>query len=314
MTEYFAVIDLGTNTFHLIIGWKNRNVPHVLYRKRFYVKLGRAGIGIIHPDALKSALNACQRFREKLDEIPVKALRVLGTAALRTAANAPDLTQSLETILRAPIEIISGQEEARLISQGVRVLIKERHMPALIMDIGGGSVEFVKMEHKKILWSESYPVGVAVLYNKFHQEDPITNQAQEQLRAFLEQHLMPLVHEFTKDRPIMLIGAAGIYEVLARCLGIRKSSRLKPIELENFHLLADEIIGMNLKERQEDVRIPENRADLFPVALLLIRWVLVHLPVEELSVSPYAMKEGALLELASQYTDYSSSPGSSGRE
>lgn len=300
MTDYFAVIDLGTNTFHLIIGWKKHGVPKILYRKRFYVKLARSGIRQIDPDALRSAKKACQRFTEKLDEIPVKGLRVLGTAALRTATNAPELTKSLESILGAPIKIISGQEEARLIATGVSVLLKKRHMPALIMDIGGGSVEFVKMDQKAIVWSASFPVGVAVLFNTFHRIDPIPTDAQVQLNSFLDEHLLPLVQEHPADHPITLIGAAGIYEVLARCLGIRKSSRLKLIESEEFNVLADEIIGMDLKARQDDKRIPKNRADLFPVALLLIRWVLTHLSVVQLAVSPYAMKEGALLELASK--------------
>ncbi|MBP6186084.1 MAG: hypothetical protein KA479_14170 [Saprospiraceae bacterium] len=314
MTDYFAVIDLGTNTFHLIIGWQKLGVPKILYRKRYYVKLARSGIGNIHPEALKSAKKACQSFREKLDEIPVQGLLVLGTAALRTATNAPELTQTLESILGAPIKIISGEEEARLIANGVSVLLKKKHMPALIMDIGGGSVEFVKMDRKTILWSASFPVGVAVLFNSFHQTDPIPIADQVHLNAWLDEHLLPLVLAHSEDQPITLIGAAGIYEILARCLGIRKSSRLKGIEFEAFSKLADEIIGMNLKTRQDDPRIPKNRADLFPVALLLIRWVLTNLEVKQLAVSPYAMKEGALLELASMYPAYSSSAVTSGRE
>lgn len=299
MTDYFAVIDLGTNTFHLIIGCQRNGMPNIIYRKRFYVKLARSGIGTIHSDSIHAAVKACREFREKLDTIPVKALRVLGTAALRTASNAPLLTETLENILGAPIEIISGKEEARLIARGVDALNIGSSEVALIMDIGGGSVEFIQIRQNDLVWSGSFPIGVAVLYHRFQREEPITPDAQKELHHFLDTHLFPLIINHAEDQPITLIGAAGIYEVLARCLGIRKSSKIKPIDLDSFHLLANEIISMDLKTRQNDRRIPKDRADLFPVALLLIRWVLGHLPVKQLGVSPYAMKEGALLELAS---------------
>ncbi|MCB0663459.1 MAG: hypothetical protein KDC24_12015, partial [Saprospiraceae bacterium] len=139
-----AVIDLGTNTFHLLAVEIDENEQmHFLFRERIFVKLAEDGIQSIGPAPFQRAIKAMTVFKNKLDELGIDHFKAFGTAALRTATNGPDLIHAIKEKTGIEVALIDGLEEARLIHLGVSQAVPFDHTKQLIMDIGGGSVEFV---------------------------------------------------------------------------------------------------------------------------------------------------------------------------
>lgn len=183
----FAVIDLGTNTFHLLIVEDNGDGSfRELYRKQHFVKLAEEGIQTIGAAAFARGLDVMESFNITLDEYKVNQLTAFGTAALRTASNGQDFVNQVKEKNGIEIELISGDREAVLIHKGVLQAVPFTSERMLIMDIGGGSVEFIIADKNQVYWAQSFPIGVAVLYKNFHQNNPITNTEIQATQAFCE--------------------------------------------------------------------------------------------------------------------------------
>ena len=306
-----AVIDLGTNTFHLLVAEAGTSQPlQEVYRERHFVNLGRSGLERIAPSAIHAAEQACHAFHKALVQTSPARLKVIGTAALRHAENAEHVRARLSQILAAPIDIIDGVTEATYMAQGALALARSDQTDRLIMDIGGGSVEFYHHRADGLGNAWSLPVGVAVLYNAFHLREPLPLPAIRSIQQFLDEEGQPLIRQLTSNS-YQLVGAAGIYEVLASVLALRTGSHWNALPLDRFYALKEEVMTLTLAERLAHPLIPRERARLFPVALVLIDWVLQRLPIRDVAISPYALKEGILLALLRSPNDYSS--GSSPR-
>jgi len=298
-----AVIDLGTNTFHLLIAERpDTGGPwqHLL-RRKYYVKLAEEGIERIGASAYERAMTAVRAFRQDLDayQVPPNAVKAFGTAALRTAANAPDLLAQMLQETSIQPETISGQREAELIYKGVRQAVPFPEHRALIMDIGGGSVEFILADRQQVLWQQSFPVGVAVLYRNFQQHDPIPPIEVWRLENYLEGALSDLWEALRRYPVGSLIGASGTFDVIDNLL---LDSAVKPplygrIPLQAFEPLYHQLIETTLEQRLAMPGIPEERAEMVVVALVLLRHVLRKSQVTDIYTSVYALKEGMLEEV-----------------
>ena len=126
-----------------------------------------------------------QHFASILETHQVKKVRAIGTAALRTAQNGSEFIKKTYQLTNIQIELITGAEEALWIFRGVAQAIPKMG-PSLIMDIGGGSVEFILTKENQVTWSQSFPIGVAVLKKQFHHNDPITSNEVNAIINFLE--------------------------------------------------------------------------------------------------------------------------------
>lgn len=300
-TGPIAVIDLGTNTFHLLIASRPDKQGHFteIYRERRFVKLAEAGIEHIGPAPYQRAMEALLHYRKKMNEHGVGEYRAMGTAALRTASNGPDFLA--EACERAGIEITSipGSEEARLISKGVLAALPPLSAERiLIMDIGGGSVEFIIADQAGTHWAQSFPVGVAILRRQFHHQEPIAVAEIQQLETFLEAALSPLWDALEQYPTHHLVGAAGTFDVIALLMSTAQPTpNSHTIGLEKFQAFYDRCLGSTLAERFAMPQLPTARADMIVVALILVQYVLQKAAIRQLSVSEYAMKEGVLSEM-----------------
>lgn len=302
----FAVIDCGTNTFHLLIAEpKPEGGFTTVYRERRFVKLAEEGIQRIGDKAYLRALNTLEAYAQKINEHQVVATRVSGTAALRTADNGPQFVAEIKATTGLEIAIIPGKEEAQLIYEGVRQAIGPQEGPWMVMDIGGGSVEFIIVDQGGVKWFESFPVGVAVLYKKLHQSEPISPLEIEQTRLFLKSKLVDLELALSRYPTHHLVGAAGTFDVVASILGTAKPTpHCDVVALEGFEQLYQQITSANREERQAMTEIPDDRVDMIVVAMILIKLVLEIAKVEQMTVSSFAMKEGMLARmLADQLKD-----------
>lgn len=227
----------------------------------------------------------------------VEDVSILGTAAFRSASNASELIDELEAILTYPVEVIDGHREALLISKGVLALMTEPSGSQLIMDIGGGSVEFILINEGNLVEHASLPIGVALLHHHFHLADPITNHQRLEMERHIDAHLEVISEWMPNQRLDQLIGAAGIYEVLAEMPVDESQTRLSPILRDRLETLRDALAILPLTERERYPGIPPERADLIVSALILINRVIERLQPRAVLVSPYAMKEGRLMEM-----------------
>lgn len=297
--NYRAVIDLGTNTFHLLIA----NVAEggaikEVYRERIFVKLASDGIETIGDAPFLLGIKALCRFREVLDAYEVVDVQAIGTAALRTASNGNAFVREAKEKALINIELIDGDKEAEYITKGVMRAIPPAEERMLIMDIGGGSTEFIIVRQNEVSWRRSFPLGVSVLSKGFHLSDPISAEEIQALENHLEASLLPLKKALAELPTHHLVGAAGTFDVLAERLQ-GATAVLHPtshqLDLTEFPPLYERIVHASLSERLALPDVPEERADMIVVAMILLRYIFRLAAIERVTVSDYAMKEGVLV-------------------
>jgi exopolyphosphatase/guanosine-5'-triphosphate,3'-diphosphate pyrophosphatase len=294
-----AVIDLGTNTFHILIAeYINGTEVNEIYRHREYVQLAEEGIEEIGQKAIVRALETIKRFKEKLVEHHVVNFMAVGTAALREASNGLILAIEIETVLGQKIDIISGDREASLIYKGTKQVIPFNESKDLIMDIGGGSVEFIICDKNSNIWQKSFKIGVAVLFRKFHRNDPITEKEIHDIQRHLDFSLSPLIDKSRNLQINNLIGASGSFEVLESMLQLKgnkgKYTEVDPLQFKELYEI---ILSSNFDQRLEMDGLPETRAKLIVVAMTLMNFICKKINPSKILVSPYALKEGIIEEL-----------------
>ena len=294
-----AVIDLGTNTFHLLIAAvEDGDRVREVYRERIFVKLASEGIETIGPDPFQRGITALRHFADEIRKHRVDQVTAIGTAALRTASNGEVFVRTAELETGIVIRLIPGDLEAELITRGVLAALPPLRERILIMDIGGGSTEFILASEAGVHWRQSFPIGVAVLQRKFHHSDPIDETEIRSMEEYLTRTLVPLRDVLDEYPTHHLVGAAGTFDVLAEILRDETgeqhptSHRLNLGGLKDLHF---RIVASTFQERLDMDGVPIERADLIVVAMLLIRFVMQLSGTDRISVSDYAMKEGILL-------------------
>ncbi|MBY0424668.1 MAG: exopolyphosphatase [Cytophagales bacterium] len=299
-----AVLDLGTNTFNLIISEIGPfNKITQLYRDRIAVKIGQGGINQknITPEAQQRAILAVQDFKETIDKFGIQEIRAIATSAFRNAHNGQELADRIYSYTGISIEIIDGEEEAELIYHGVKLALDIGSAPALVMDVGGGSVEFIIGTNKEIFWKQSFEIGAQRLLEMFHTVDPIPQESILALNNYLSEKLKDLLVAVQRYNPQVLIGSSGAFDTLVE---IEFAKQNQPISLEEkaeFELYYDlfleiynELVSKNKEERKLIKGMIEMRVDMIVVASILIKFVKDQCAIGTIRVSTYSLKEGVL--------------------
>ncbi|MDQ2772393.1 MAG: phosphatase [Bacteroidota bacterium] len=304
-----ALIDLGTNTFHLLIvelpavpGDK----PLVLLRTKAGVRLGEGGIsqGIIAPEPYARALHTLAGFKEEIELHEATEVRATATSAMRVTKNGPDLVRDIFEQTGIQVNVIPGDREAELICEGVRQAVDLGEEAQLIMDIGGGSVEFIIANQTTIFWKQSFEIGAQRLLDQFF-PDPsgvFPAAAVEAEQCYLGTVLTPLIESIQRYQPVGLIGASGSFDSLADMqMGqLRSESELPPcteLALESFQSSYRHLLAGNHEQRKALPGILPMRADMLVVAAVLIDFVLGISEITRLRTSAFALKEGLLAEM-----------------
>ncbi len=295
----FASIDLGTNTFHILIAEKQEDNRFVkVFQKREYVYLGKDGVGHINEESFQKGIETLTIFQDLMQQHQVSKYRITGTATLRRADNGPLFCREIKSRLDLDIDIIDGKKEAEYIYKGVRSYLSDPSGKYLIMDIGGGSVEFIHFDQEKMLFSQSFPIGISVLYNKFQRNDPLTAEEIEEVENWLQHQLKDLEEYIENQEVHTMIGSAGSFEVINAILEKALSKEnVGCFTTEEFLKIYEGIIPLSKEERIQYPGIPEERVTLIPIAIVLIRFVLIHFKIGAVLYSPYALKEGVISEM-----------------
>ena len=301
-----AIIDLGTNTFHLLITELNGSYE-VKFRARRSVRLGHEGMEEkqIHPNAQERALSALSYFKGVIKENNINEVHAYGTSAFRNANNGRVFAQKIKENTGIEVNIIDGEREAELICNGVR-LATEIEDHTLIVDIGGGSVEFIIANEKDVLWKRSYEIGAQRLLQMFHKEDPIHPDDVDCMETYLSNELEELFIQLRKYQVRQMVGASGTFDTLFDIQHSRnnkktnKKSTTEVLDKNTYWETHRKLLTLDKEGRLAMKGMIPMRADMIVVASCLISFILKRHLIELIKTSRYALKEGVLYEIINE--------------
>ena len=299
-----AIIDLGTNTFHLLVVDISASDAQVLHKEKQSVKIGENGIsyGKINKSAQERAIRTLQDFKQKMDLLEVQQTYATATSAFRNAVNGRALAEEIYSKTGIEIKIISGKREAQLIYRGVIQALDLGKSKSLIMDIGGGSVEFIICDNNGVSWTHSFEIGAQRMMDQFHHLDPITPEEINRLELYFLKHLAPLATAVEKFKPSVLVGASGTFDTISHIYTIshnleKSNEKELPLTLDGFRQIHKELVIKNRPQRLEMPGMIEMRVDMIVVASCLIDFIIRSANLNSIRISSYALKEGLLYEV-----------------
>lgn len=305
MTDKIAIIDMGTNTFHLLLAEARESGYTIIHRERTAVKIGKGGInqGYITEEGSARALVAMQSFKNTIDEHGIKNIKAFGTSALRNAVNGKDVIQWIKKLTGIEATIISGDLEAEYIYHGVKYSLHMGKEKSLIIDIGGGSVECILGDGTQIFWKESFEIGAQRLLEEFHKHDPISGEEVHRLDQHFANKLSSLFEALRQYPAQVLIGASGTFDTLSDIYCYRNNISKTddqpetPLTIEGFCSIYAELITKNREQRMQIQGMIEMRVDMIVVACCLVRYILSRQSFARIRVSSYSLKEGVLASI-----------------
>lgn len=305
MKRRIALIDCGTNTFHLLIADLWGSELNIIYRTKEVARIGVGGINnnIILPDAVERAFHVLRTFREVIDQYSVKTIQSFATSAFRNAKNGETLKDQINEELDLNLKIIGGEQEAEYIYKGVNYALKSMDETTLVMDIGGGSVEFIIGQKDSILWKKSFEIGGQRLLEKYHYSDPISSDEILQLETYLSEELPDLFTAVDTYQPLVLAGASGTFDTLSDVYCAQKNIEIqdglpeRPFVQSHYAQIHQELITKNRSQRLQIPGMISMRVEMIVVASCLINFILNRYSFQDIRVSTYSLKEGVLSEL-----------------
>lgn len=290
-----AIIDLGTNTFNLLIIEKHQDKSYTnIYNTKVGVGLGFGGINdnIIADKAMNRALETLAVYKNKCDELRVNNIYAFGTSAIRNANNKDVFLKRVKEDIGISIKVISGLEEAEFIYKGVS-LGHDFHQQAIIMDIGGGSTEFIVANNEGMQVARSFEIGVARIFQKLAFNDPLSPANCAKIEEYLEAETNGFFEQFNLDE---LIGASGSFETFYELIKNTDypTNQFVKLSREEMEKSLDLVINSTQKERDENPRIIPIRKKMAPIAAVKIRWIIRKLNIKTIVISPFSLKEGVI--------------------
>ncbi len=300
-----AILDLGTNTFHLLIADVEGKNFTIIYKSKKSVKLGQGGIdaGRIADKSFGRGIMTLMKFKEVLDNHRPDGVYAFATSAVRSSENGETFVKLVKEKTGIDVQVISGDREAEYIYYGVRQCIGLEGQPSLIMDIGGGSTEFIIGDEKEIFWKHSFDIGAARLLEKFRPSNPITTIENLSIRDYLDKQLIPLENAIRQFPVRRLIGSSGSFDTFADMTGqrfygknITRNLNSYKFDMQQFRQLSETIIHSTKAERVKMKGLIRMRIDMIVIAAVCTEFILNKFDIKEMYLSKFALKEGVLFE------------------
>lgn len=299
-----AVIDLGTNTFNLLIGETGKEFTFKkIFNTKISVKLGEGSIndGYIADVPFQRGLNALKQYQTYLLEYGVEKVYAFATSAIRTAKNGNDFIQQAKEKAGIHIELIDGNQEADFIYEGVKMAINMGSKTSLIFDIGGGSNELILANADKVFWKQSFLLGVARLLAKFKISDPVTENEIEAVNLYLKQEFSPLFDALKKYPTNELIGSSGVFDsvidMIAEEFGTERTNddvNEYVIDIDKYRFISHKVKKSTYTERQNIKGLIEMRMDMIVISFLLLDFIINECKITVFKSSAFSLKEGAI--------------------
>ncbi len=296
--EVIAAVDLGSNSFHMIVGELRHGQLTIIDRLRETVRLseGLRDRGDLARPAKERALQCLSRFGERLRDMRASSVRAAGTSTLRRARDSKVFLAEAEQALGHPIEVISGIEEARLIYSGVTHSMPPFDGLRLVLDIGGGSTELILGQAAVPRALESLHLGCVAVTERYFEDGRLTKAAFDKARLATRLELRPVKAFFRGSQDVQAIGTSGTIiatELVARELGITEGAGLTRAAVEELVLRVTDFGSI---DRIAIPQLSERRAQVWPGGLAILVELLGVLRIERLQVSDGALREGLLYD------------------
>jgi exopolyphosphatase / guanosine-5'-triphosphate,3'-diphosphate pyrophosphatase len=304
MADHFAVVDVGSNAMRFQVAAVIDRGRHyqIIEQDRRAVRLGHRVFqtGRLDSNVVEAALKALSDFKDVAARHKVRATRAVGTAALREAADSRSFLRSCKKI-GMPLEILSEEEEARLISLGI-ISDLRFHLPlGLFLDIGGGSLELAVANTTNTYCLFSLPLGAVRLTERFLTSDPPRNKQLKTLRAFAENELERVVRRIRKEKFTMVFGSAGTITTLAdtdtRLTGETKLGSLTVLRRPRLKVLMDMLTREPASRRASLISGDPRRADIIVAGGMVLLEVMTQLELDYIFVSQRGLRDGLMVDL-----------------
>ena len=298
-----GIIDLGTNTFNLLLAEVKEQDYSIFYKTKIAVKLGEGGItkGFIAEVPYKRGVEALTQYKAKLVEENITEFYAVATSAIRSADNGGLFVKEVEDKLGILINVIDGDTEADLIYQGVKQALDLGDSPKLIIDIGGGSTEFIIANSQETFWRKSYKLGAARLLETFNPANPINIDDVAAIDDYLEDALEEMLEMSEVYEVNCLIGSSGSFDTLAEMVSCKNGDCKIWKKDTNYQFLMTDyngiqrmITGSTLEQRLHMEGLVPMRADMIVIAVVIVNYILNRLIIHDLRLSTYALKEGLI--------------------
>ena len=292
-----AVLDLGSNTFKLLLAEQKKGALRILHEKAYPVHLGEgvAVTGKLQPTAVRRALKVLSFLQKKISSYDPSQVVAVGTGALRRARNRQTFLQPAAEILRQPVLMLSGQEEGRLIALATRSLSRARR-PRYHIDLGGGSLEVIDSKNFKKPKIQSLDIGCVAVRDTLLPRQPPSPDEWMRARGKIEMALCKLSRPNRSAQATFTGGTAHVYACLLR------KKNVKARRLENFPIRREELVRLILKllplSPKEIARLPgmpEDRVSIILPAFLVLDETIQRLRLSKIRVSTHGLRYGVWL-------------------
>jgi exopolyphosphatase / guanosine-5'-triphosphate,3'-diphosphate pyrophosphatase len=303
-----AAIDVGSNSIHMIVAQADADGGiTTLWRLKEPVGLGRLSFPSrrLTADAMNRAITVLERFQKAAKQRQAEKIIAVATSAIREAENGGDLIERVRRQLGLYIRVVSARDEARLIYLAVRHATPLRQQPHLMIDIGGGSVEFIVGDDNHASLLESRKLGAARMTARFVKSDPISEEDHRHLLKHFDKELTPLIDQIEPLHPVKVIGTSGTLENLAAMCGSEPHQNghdhPQVIERARFEKLLAELLESRAKDRARIRGLDDQRKDQIVAGAVLVNELFRRLKLKRIEICPSALREGILLDYLSRH-------------
>lgn len=301
-----AALDIGSNSFHLVVARIVAGSMQILHRVKQKVRLaeGLDENNVLSQEAIERGLDSLRTVAESLKGFEPDSVRLVATYTLRKAVNANDFITAALTALPYPIEVISGTEEARLIYSGV-AHTNHDDGKRLVVDIGGGSTEFIIGEAFSPHICRSLQMGCVSFTKRFFAKGELKEKAFEKAITAVEQQMELIEERYRRLGWQRCIGTSGTIKTLCNLVqkGSSEPSHEIPVTLKSLKQVMKQFIDAGHIENLNDPAISEDRRAVIPAGLCVLIGLFKALKIDALEYSPAALREGVLYQMEDELHD-----------
>lgn len=302
--DLYAALDLGSNSFHLLVARFQDGKLHIVDRYKDMLRLA-AGLdenNFLSQSAQDAALRSLEKMANRLEGVPKNQIRVVGTNTLRTAENASEFMSLAEATLGVPINIISGTEEARLVYLGTTKDFTPDENRRLVIDIGGGSTEVVCGQQEP-LFLESLEIGCVSASKKYFSDNEISSKRFNKAQKAARQQISPYISQYIGqwDEAVGASGTIRSIGAIVEAMQLGDAGHITADSMEEIKkqlLSADNIASLNIPG------LSDERRDVFPGGFAVLYGLFQELEIKAMHVSNYAVREGVIYDLAGRISQH----------
>lgn len=308
-----GAIDIGTNSFHLVVAKIHSNKSFtVLTKDKEVVRLGNASndMKYISDEAMDRGVSVLKRFKLVCNSFEVEKIRAVATSATREALNKNEFINRVRQETGIEIEVISGNEEARLIYLGALQALPIYNEKALVIDIGGGSTEFLIGKKGNIKYANSIKLGAVRMTQKFFSDDKLKKGALEEARLFVKAVITQVARDIKNEEYDIVVGTSGTITNIGFIL--RADNKFEYEDSINMNKYTYDKAGLDLavkrilkaENHNERLKIPgidPKRADIITAGAIILEQIFEELKLKKIMISNYALREGIIFDTISNH-------------